>query len=199
MQLGFSVTILYHTLVYFLKISILVSVRRLYKVDIKQNRYAGWIFNAYIVLYTCVTLAFILIIFNQCTPRAAGWSLRTYLSPGTRCPGRAQTGIASSIVLAAFDIILLLLPMYKIYYLWVPGTTKFGIMFILSLGSVTCAMSVWKAVVVTASTSRKDVTCKILKSSCCSTANYVQGIPTGPSWQRFWKPIWVSSPARSQP
>jgi len=77
-----------------------------------------------------------------------------------QCPHRASAGIALTIITAVSDIVLLLLAIYKIWFLRVPSRTRAGIIFLLSLGGISCACCLWRAIYITAAVGSLDVTCK---------------------------------------
>jgi hypothetical protein len=142
----------------FIKLSLAVFVRRLYtpSVSVAANR----AFLAYIVCYIAFYVVTTVAIFLLCTPAAASWDLRVLILDHARCPHRATAGIAFTALTAASDVLLLFLAAFKIWFLRVPGRTRAGIMFLLSLGGLSVVCCLWRSVYITTAIDSLDLTCK---------------------------------------
>ena len=142
----------------FVKLSLIVFVRRLYTpgVSVTANR----AFLVYIVAYVGFYVASTVAIFLLCTPTAANWDLRVLILDHARCPHRATAGIAFTALTAASDVLLLLLAVFKIWFLRVPGRTRAGILFLLSLGGLSVVCCLWRSVYITTAINSLDETCK---------------------------------------
>jgi hypothetical protein len=142
----------------FVKLSLVVFVRRLYAPDVYVI--ADRAFLAYMVALVAYFFAGTVAPFLLCTPAAASWDLRVLVLDHARCPHRVTAGIAFTILTALSDVVLLLLAVYKVWFLRVSRRTRAGVIFLLSLGGLSVVCFLWRTVYITTAMDLLDATCK---------------------------------------
>jgi hypothetical protein len=162
-----------------IKVSVLVFVRRLYTPVISPN--SNRAFMALLVFCTLLFAGGLIMGFTQCDPPAANWNLRILVTgKNSKCPGREQSGIATTVLSVASNLLLLFLAIHKILHLRVRGRTRAGIVFLLSLGALACVFAAWRCVYIGLGLNTTDVTCECFPPNCmlvsCYKAYLKQGI-----------------------
>jgi hypothetical protein len=100
----------------------------------------------------------------QCKPIAVSWDLRVLAAnKGGVCHNQISTGLAFSAIFVATDVVLLALPIWVVLKLHsIERGRKIGVIFMFSLGGLTCLFCLLKLIYLHADISGPDPSCKCL-------------------------------------
>jgi hypothetical protein len=90
-----------------------------------------------------------------------GWDLRVFAAnKGGHCPNVVAHGYFFSAMFSITDVVLLLLPIFAVSKLQLKPMSKFGVMFLFSLGALSCIFCIWKSFYLRSVVHSTDVSCK---------------------------------------
>ncbi|KAF2676841.1 hypothetical protein K458DRAFT_320974 [Lentithecium fluviatile CBS 122367] len=137
-QVTLAAEILYNPAIFFTKLSILLLYRRIF--PSKTFNRILWGVGTFILAYTITSSTVNLL---QCIPIAANWDPK--LAATARCVDFGSELIALSTINAVTDLILLVLPMPKLWGLHVSFNKKIQLMAMFALGTATVVVSIIRA------------------------------------------------------
>ena len=115
------------------KLSLLLFIYRIFRVDLK-SRVAAWFIGFFLIVWSTVTL--LLAIFS-CHPIKANWDTQLYLKPTTHCSPRVYdvTNIHGYCNIIS-DFMLLILPIPALWKLQMTTGKKLSIAAVFATGSL---------------------------------------------------------------
>jgi hypothetical protein len=138
---------IYNTVALLTKLSILLFINRLFL----RSRLWDYAFYTLYGFFGALWVASFFDTMFSCRPVAVSWDLRVLAAnKGGRCVDQKSNGYAFSAIFAATDVLLLVLPLSVVSKLPLQLAQKIGVLFLFSLGALSCALCIWKAVLLRA-------------------------------------------------
>ena len=125
-QYIYAQTIIYAVGLYFVKLSLLILLYRVFGV----NRHFRWANYALVAFWTVYSLTITLVGFFQCTPVHKAWAPEV----DGHCLNLVELGVASGYINIATDLLILLLPIPMVWSLQLSAKIRLAVMAIFATG-----------------------------------------------------------------
>jgi hypothetical protein len=132
----------------------------LYRLVRETPTYLTTTLHATSAFYTLLYIASVLSYSFVCNPISANWSILIRIQPTTHCLDFNNIILIPAILYVVGDFWLLLLPLPTIWHLKLRRGSKYGVLFVLSLGILACVGAIMKVIYLGGLYNTWDPSCK---------------------------------------